>query len=148
MWNWQSQLFAGGSGTGTRVSRTQSGKVCWPWITFCSSLSIFSGRLATPFMVGDYVAICQRACRLGLPAARYHRPKGLDDGSASPLHEDICKTFEAIGNAGANKLIAARDLRVWERNGWNAAFAPRLQSLPRSSPVRSLWRPSPLPMRT
>ena len=25
MWNWQSQLFGGGSGTGARVSRTHSG---------------------------------------------------------------------------------------------------------------------------
>ena len=45
MWNWQSQLFGGGSGTGARVSRTQSRKRrSWSWTTCCHSRIDVLGR--------------------------------------------------------------------------------------------------------
>src|SRR5438552_10795829 len=113
MWNWQSQLFGGGSGTGGRVSRTHSGNVSLPWITFGSLFGILSVVAQEAFMLGGRGATCQRG-----PS------KGLDAGSADPLHQwtDRPEVNHGLRRTSEEKQMGCRS-SSWTTCAFLCAFA-------------------------
>src|SRR4051794_41118461 len=101
MWNWQSQLPGGGSGTGGRVSRTHWGARRFLWS--CSG-SLMTAKARQPISERQSKEIAIQTEAISFYNAAQPAPRPIDDRflrahpSASPhrLHHSV---FESDGRA-------------------------------------------------